>query len=235
MAVLNGNRFAGGDFSITGPIRKAITGALGGAHRLGLNRINRIRHARKPERRLEIGPGTRPIDGFEAINVVWTWGVDYVGNATGRLPFANNTFNTIYASHVLEHVPWYQVTDVLCEWCRVIRPGGTIEIWVPDGFKIAKAFVDAERNQPNGIEQDGWYRFNPDKDPAVWANGRVFSYGDGKGSPDHYNWHRSLFSERSLKRHLETAGFSSCRRMDRSEVRGYDHGWINLGVEGRKV
>lgn len=235
MSVFNRNKFAGADFSATGAIKQAITRALGAAYHLGLNQINLMRNDRKDVRRLEIGPGEQPIDGFEAINLVWTRGVDYVGSASGRMPFADNTFSTIYASHVLEHVPWYQVTDVLCEWYRILRPGGSVEIWVPDGLKIAKAFVDAENDEPSGIDQDGWYRFNPTKDPALWASGRIFSYGDGKGTPSHHNWHRSLFSERSLMRHLKIAGFTSSRRMERHEVRGYDHGWINLGVEGRKA
>jgi hypothetical protein len=33
---------------------------------------------------------------------------------------------------------------------------------------------------------------------------------------------------------FESAGLKDVRLMDRSEVRGYDHGWINLGVKGTK-
>jgi hypothetical protein len=37
-----------------------------------------------------------------------------------------------------------------------------------------------------------------------------------------------------LRALLLKAGLSDIRRMNRSEVRGYDHGWINLGVCGRR-
>lgn len=207
---------------------------FGAAHRLILNAINRGRNAGKDTRYLEIGPGLKPIDGFEALNIVWTPGVDYVHSATRDLPFADNSFDMVYASHILEHIAWYQVPATLAEWYRIVKPGGTIELWVPNGLEIARAFVRAEDGEPNAIDRDGWYRFNPDRDPAAWAAGRLFSYGDGEGTRGHFNWHLALFSERYLANLLVDAGFAATRRMDRSEVRGYDHGWINMGIVGTK-
>ncbi len=207
---------------------------LGTAHRSGLNALNRARNARRQARRLEIGPGDRPVEGFEAINIVWSPGVDYVHDIQRGLPFADATFETLYASHVLEHVPWYRVPEVLTEWHRVLRPGGRVEIWVPNGLEIARAFVRAEDGETHEIAEDGWWRFNPAQDPAAWACGRTFSYGDGRGTPGHFNWHLGLFSERYLKTLLAGAGFVDCQRLPRSAVRGYDHGWINLGVAGTR-
>lgn len=49
-----------------------------------------------------------------------------------RLPFADNSFDRIIASEVMEHVP-----DDLCaleELTRVLRPGGTIAITIPAWF-----------------------------------------------------------------------------------------------------
>ncbi|MDE4176721.1 methyltransferase domain-containing protein [Phaeobacter sp. PT47_59] len=207
---------------------------LSAVYRLGWNSVSAARNARRPVRCLEIGPGPDPIPGFEALNIVWTPGVDYVCNASKRLPFGDNTFDTLYASHILEHIPWYKVPDVITEWCRILKPEGSLEVWVPNGLEIARAFVAAEDGQPNAIHKDGWYKFNPNQDPAVWANGRVFSYGDGRGTPGHFNWHLALFSERYLQDILSGAGFSQTGILDRSAVRGYDHGWINLGVYGKK-
>lgn len=203
-------------------------------HKIALNRLRLSQNAKNSERRLEIGPGDRPIEGYEALNIVWTPGTDYVMRATRRMPFDEGTFDSVYASHVLEHIPWYQTTDVLREWHRIIRPGGQLEIWVPDGLRIAKAFVAGEETGDTEFHKDGWFRFNDRKDPAVWANGRIFSYGDGRGTAGHFNWHLSLFSERYLKSLFEDAGFTTVRRMDPSEVRGSDHGWINMGIAGTK-
>jgi SAM-dependent methyltransferase len=191
-------------------------------------------NSRHQIRRLEIGPGPRRIEGFETLNVVAGWGIDYVADAARRLPFTNACFEVVYASHVLEHIPWYQTQDVLDEWVRVLKPGGRLEIWVPDGLKIADAFVKAEEGRDNEIRSDGWYRFNPDRDPCVWANGRLFSYGDGTGRKAHPNWHMALFSPRHLKGMMEKSGLVRITTLTPEDVRGHDHGWINLGVRGEK-
>ena len=185
-------------------------------------------------RRLEIGPGEKRIDGFETLCILPGPHVDHVADATKTLPFADESFDLIYASHVLEHVSWYQLDAVLAEWVRILKTDGWFEVWVPDGVKICKAFVDAEMNGDCYIEKDGWYRFNREKDPCKWASGRIFSYGDGTGRPDSPNWHRAVFSLRYLKQLLETAGLDDVQEMDHSQVRGHDHGWINLGMKGRK-
>ncbi len=148
--------------------------------------------------------------------------------------FPNNTFDVVYASHVLEHIPWYMLEDTIKEWSRILKPNGVLEIWVPDGLKIAQAFCDAEYGKNQDFTMDGWYRFNEEKDPAKWFSGRMFSYGDGKGNRGHFNFHLSAFSERYLKKLLVDAGFSDVIRMKNDECRGYDHGWINLGIKGVK-
>jgi ubiquinone/menaquinone biosynthesis C-methylase UbiE len=46
-----------------------------------------------------------------------------------RLSFADNSFDRLVASHVLEHL--YRPHEVLAEWLRVLRPGGTLSIVLP--------------------------------------------------------------------------------------------------------
>jgi len=184
---------------------------------------------------LEIGCGPNRIQGFETLNIVPGPCVDYVADASKKLPFEDNSFDIIYSSHTLEHIPWYQTKNVLVEWIRVLKSGGSLEIWVPDGLKICLAFVSDELGATkNMIELDGWYKFNPKKDPCVWAAGRLFTYGDGTGNPNSPNWHRALFSARYLKELFETSGLINVKEMEHKEVRGEDHGWINLGIKGTK-
>jgi SAM-dependent methyltransferase len=195
---------------------------------------NLERNAGRDHRRLDIGPGTERIEGFEGIGAVSGAAVDYVLDASRGLPFDDGTFEVVHAAHILEHIAWYQSEKVLADWARVVAPGGWLEVWVPDGLKIARAWVEAEDGGRSPFEVDNWTRLNPEQDVALWASGRIFTYGDGTGRIDDFNWHRAVYSERRLRLIFERAGLEEVERMDPSEVRGYDHGWINLGVKGRK-
>jgi len=188
----------------------------------------------KSNRKLEIGPGINRLSGFETLNVDWDFNVDYVIDASKRLPFFSGSFDLIYSSHVFEHFPWYRLAEVLKEWVRIIKNGGRIEILVPDGLKICETLTAFEKHGIDEIYKDGWYRFNPERDPCVWAAGRLFTYGDGSGNPYHWNWHRALFTPRYLKKIMEDVGLVDIRQLDTKEVRGVDHGWISLGMIGTK-
>ena len=212
--------------------KAAMLYLIAGTYKVALNHVVRRRHSNRQVRFLEIGPGYHRIPGFETINIMWTPVTDYVCDAARPLPFGDATFDLIYASHVLEHIPWYQVPHAVREWRRILKDDGALEVWVPDGLKICRAFVDAEDRGSCDFEGDGWYPFNNGRDPAIWAAGRMFSYGDGNGTRGHPNWHMALFYERRLRELLEGSGFTRVRRLSSGEIRGYDHGWINLGLRG---
>lgn len=198
------------------------------------NPINLFTKSFKKSRSLEIGPGEERIAGFETLNIVGGFNVDYVYDAAKKMPFKDNTFEIIYASHILEHVAWYQVRQVLGEWVRILKPNGVIEIWVPDAYKICSVVLDAEQGINVDLLKDGWFRFNEKKDPYVWANGRLFTYGDGTGNVNHHNWHRAMFTPKSLIALMKESGLTNVELMQENEVRGYSHGWIGLGIRGTK-
>ena len=196
--------------------------------------INLFRNRGKMVRKLEIGPGENPIRGFESLNIVGGRWVDYVLDASKPLPFENDSFDLVYASHILEHVPWFHVSAAISEWVRILKPGGALEVWVPDALKICRVLVNFEEHGIDETANDGWYRFNPKRDPCVWAAGRIYTYGDGTGSIDHPNWHRALFTPRYLSDIFRDAGLEAVRLLELGEVRAFSHGWINLGVTGTK-
>lgn len=62
------------------------------------------------------------------LDVVAHEGVNVVVS-DNKLPFENDTFDFIIANHVMEHVPnWFESFK---EMARILKPGGTIEIWIP--------------------------------------------------------------------------------------------------------
>lgn len=182
---------------------------------------------------LELGPGSSPLKGFISMDIVERKGVDFVGDVSKRLPFDDGEFDVVYASHVLEHVAWYDAPRILKDWARVVRKGGSLEIWVPNALKICEALIRHERNPKlNGKIPDKWERRNKERDPCVWANGRTF-YGDsGQGAAREASFHKSMYSPRYLRKIMLRAGLDPVRPL--VKPRGVDHGWINLGMEGVK-
>lgn len=200
-----------------------------------ITKINLHKNQSKAERNLDLGFDWRnPIDGFESLSIFQTPNADYVIDASKKMPFKDDSFNIIYASHVLEHIPWYQVKTVLKEWVRILKPGGKLEVWVPDGYKICSSLIDYEDNKIDHSYKDGYYECVENKDPRLWANLRIYAHGDGKGDLQNDNWHRTLFTESLLKDMLRNSGLSNVELLSNNQVRGRDHGWINLGCTGIK-
>lgn len=186
-------------------------------------------------RALEIGPGNEPILGFETLNILNGHHIHYIHDISKGLDiFEDNSFDIVYISHLLEHLPWYSLKNILLDLNRVLKPKGYLEVWVPDAYKICKILVQYEENGLDDSHNDGWYRFNEEKNPIKWAAGRLFSYGDGDGGLYHHNYHRGLFTEKYLIELFESCGFFNVVKMNLDEVRGFNHGWINLGVKGMK-
>lgn len=52
-----------------------------------------------------------------------------------NLTYPDDSFDRLIAAHVLEHI--YQPHLALKEWCRVIKPGGTLSILIPTDPGIA--------------------------------------------------------------------------------------------------
>lgn len=176
-------------------------------------------------RRLEIGPGQRPLPGFEALDMVRhprsryavRWGYE-------RLPIDDEMYDLVYASHVLEHIFYLRVVPALQEVHRILKVGCAVEIWVPDMVRIL------DRYRAGTITQDGWFPNNPERDPWISMNGRLI-WGGRKGEieqPQHM--HRALFDESGLAHCLEQAGFKDIERLQ--TPRGPGHGWIDLGMTG---
>lgn len=92
-------------------------------------------------RKLHIG-GEVAVAGWEILNVVPGPSVDHIGNANDLSQFMDGSFNTIYASHVLEHFDYKdELQSALKEWNRVLKPFGWLYVSVPDIDVLAKLLL----------------------------------------------------------------------------------------------
>ena len=55
------------------------------------------------------------------------------------LPFADGAASIVYSSHMFEYFDRDEAKEVLAEWFRVLMPGGTVRIAVPDFEAVASA------------------------------------------------------------------------------------------------
>ncbi len=129
------------------------------------------------------------------------------GSEIYPLPYADASADVIRASHCLEHFPHSQVPEVLAEWLRVLKPGGLIQIAVPDFEKIAENYV-AGKQQP--------------------TEGYVMG-----GQIDSDDYHKALFDEHSLKVLLAQQELVLIRRWH-SDIDDCAALPISLNIEARK-
>ena len=78
------------------------------------------------------GPGTTKQEGVIRIDIIPEW-CDVVCNIfKEKIPFDDNLFDEIEASHILEHCQLNEdFIHTMREFLRVLKPGGTLYIEVP--------------------------------------------------------------------------------------------------------
>jgi ubiquinone/menaquinone biosynthesis C-methylase UbiE len=110
------------------------------------------------------------------------------------VPLPNDTVDEIYTSHLFEHFDYKEAFDVLAEWKRVLRPGGTVVIETPDFYASCKRFIQLH-------DAGNWGQVNE-------MYGHFFS--EPYVSPGQI--HKFLYTPNQLTWTLETAGYTNIRQ-----------------------
>lgn len=183
------------------------------------------------ERRLEIGPHKRRIEGFETTDIVKSPLVDHVADCRA-LPFRSGTFDLVYASHVIEHIEWTDVERTVAEWARIVKPGGHLEVHTVDSYRIAKMLVEYEETGKFPEVACAWRAEMHRYDPYLIMTGRILNFP--KGGSIH-QLHRSMITPGYLKQCFARAGLTDFVPLTRSDLRGQLHPeWITFGIRGTK-
>lgn len=114
-----------------------------------------------------------------------------------ELPFEDDSVELIYASHVLEYFDRQEVLDVLGEWKRVLKKGGTLRLAVPDFEAMAKLYVN------EGL-------------PLKRFLGPIF--GKWSMRSDATIYHKTTYDYNDLKDVLVKLGFQNVHRWDWRET-----------------
>tara|TARA_A100001015_G_C14754240_1_gene618800 strand:+ start:139 stop:786 length:648 start_codon:yes stop_codon:yes gene_type:complete len=145
---------------------------------------------------LEIGSGNKKgINGYVTVDLLS--GADIVHDLRKGIPLPENSVDRIYASHVLEHIPFKELIILLNEIYRVLKKEGELSVSVPDASLFIKAYINKERFQP----KDGFYG------PAVVDTGSLI---DQLNYITYMNQeHKYLFDKENLINTLKKIPFSS--------------------------
>jgi SAM-dependent methyltransferase len=109
-------------------------------------------------------------------------------DAARGLPFADGTFDVVYHSHVLEHLPRRAAGPFLAECVRVLRPGGTMRVVVPDLEAMAREYLAALQGTREGKvgagERVEWMRLELLDQLARHENGGAYAEVLGAMGPE---------------------------------------------------
>ena len=158
-----------------------------------------MKNKSQKEIKLHLGCGKKYIPEF-------TWHVDLddyphinYHHEISNLPvFKNNSVDLIYCCHAFEYFDREEGKSVLKEWKRVLKPGGTLRLAVPDFEAIVKVYFKYKKDlEHRGILGPLYGRMK-----IKTKNGEKFIY------------HKTVYDFNSLKKLLKSVGFRTIRRYD---------------------
>lgn len=177
--------------------------------------------AGKEQLQLELGGGSNSKIGWINVDLYAKDGLAL--DLRRPLPFPDESVDSIYSEHVLEHFTYLELKSLLSECYRVLKPGGIFQAGVPDAGLAFRAYS---------------------ADPAVFYQLKYWSNVDPQSLKlpmDEVNWliymgevHHSVFDRQNIVMRLEEVGFTnvSIRSFDSrldSEFRKHQTMYVVVG------
>ncbi len=127
------------------------------------------------ERRLNLGCGQRHRQGWINLDNNPKNKPDVLRDLKRGLPYDDNSVDSIYISHVLEHFEWDDFFFIMAEMHRVLKPGARVDIIVPCYTFLEGAFdidhkIIISRRTFKVLE----YNFQGCQDYTVFNYGRLW-------------------------------------------------------------
>jgi len=159
---------------------------------------------------LQIGGGEHYLSGFVNLDVFPP--ADVIWDCRYGLPFTNDQYRFIFSEHFLEHLDFpISVKRFLKEARRVLKPGGTLFIGVPDGGKAIRSYCDDKGRRFLNQLYSRCYR---NRRPRAEIYGKLdllnYLFRDQVENP-RYTVHYWAYDFSSLKSLLLSVGFRSVK------------------------
>jgi predicted SAM-dependent methyltransferase len=102
---------------------------------------------------LNLGCGSRFHPDWTNVDFVSTGEGVIAHNLIQGIPFPDESFDVVYHSHLLEHLPKSQAQPFILECYRVLRPQGILRVVVPDLEEIARTYLKALEQASRGSQE----------------------------------------------------------------------------------
>lgn len=169
---------------------------------LGNRLVERWRLRSPPQgmHRLDVGSGTNPRPGYVHVDSDPSAPhLEFLASGH-RLPLPDWWADEVNATHMLEHVPPPQIGAFLGEWFRVLRPGGLLELHVPNAAALAEVLLNDEPGNAVWAAQNAIFGY--------WAHPADASGPDALDQPPD---HKIVFTFGMLEQVLGRSGFTDVR------------------------
>jgi len=164
--------------------------------------------------KFNLGCGPKKKKGFINVDVRPLPEVDFIWNLTEfPWPWEDNSIEVIVSEETLEHLPWRKQDQIFLEIYRVLEPGGTVFIQVPDiglmcVYSTNRLICDCVPLHP---KEGGDFSPNPECEkcggrakinPERWFLAFV-------GAQKHaFDTHLSIFTREIMEKKLKKAGLT---------------------------
>jgi glycosyltransferase involved in cell wall biosynthesis len=148
---------------------------------------------------IKLNLGSGPQKGRDGWVTVDIKGADISHNLKYGIPLNNDSVDIIYCSHLLEHIPYTNLSLLILECFRVLKKGGLLSVAVPNaGF-----YIDAYSSKKFFRSADSYYQPYIVNTGSYMDQLNYIAYMGGE--------HCYLFDEQNLQNTLRIANFSNVK------------------------
>lgn len=151
-------------------------------------------------KKLNLGCGDKILPGYINVDVAESrrgYKPDVLCDLRNLTPFGDDEADEILSVHVIEHFWRWEVVDILREWTRVLKPGGSLILECPNLLSACQAVLD----NPTLATGPG-----PEGQRSMWV-----LYGDPAWRDPLMN-HRWGYTPHSLAQVMHEAGLVNLRQ-----------------------
>jgi len=146
-------------------------------------------------KKLNLGCGNKREPGYIGVDIFSGPNVDEIFELDD-IPYADGTIEAIHSEHALEHVGWHRAEEALKEWFRVLKPGGVVNLYMPDVENCFIKYLQAPLEDPVFMKTRAWFKYT------------VYGIQTSQaGEPDDAQTHRCGYSKEEIKIVMGRNGF----------------------------